>query len=424
MDMTKWIISNPEFESDLINPTLRTSPWVGHRQFSYDLIKFIEPRVIVELGTHYGCSLFAFCQSCKDNNIKSNIIAIDSWEGDPQAGYYGPEVFQIVNKTKMEFFRELNIELKRKYFSEALEEIIDETIDLLHIDGLHTYEAVKEDFESWLPKLSPNGIILFHDIADYTGYGSHKYWEDIKVNYPSFEFQHSWGLGVLFPKGNKHYLSLLDQNIEDKISTYTFKAEYELASIKVCDLEKLSLERFDAINEQSEMIKQRDNVIISQEKLLTERYDIIQKMDKMVKERDDYILNLNEQIGSNEILLLERYDALQKMDQMIKERDTQIKQLEKYLLERDELLEERYEIIKNMDKMIHERDLTIINQKQLVDNRLETIKEMDSMIKERDEVIEGQRKLLDERYAAIQEMNEMIKQRDDVIRNKNQELKN
>ena len=42
------------------------SPWVGHRRFIYDLTRYLEPDRIVELGSYYGCSAFAFLQAVKD----------------------------------------------------------------------------------------------------------------------------------------------------------------------------------------------------------------------------------------------------------------------------------------------------------------------------------------------------------------------
>ena len=84
-------------------------------------------------------------------------------------------------------------------FAEALPETPDGSVDLMHIDGFHTYEAVSEDFHAWLPKLAMGGVMLFHDVAETTGYGSAYFWSELREKYPGFHFTHSWGLGVLFP---------------------------------------------------------------------------------------------------------------------------------------------------------------------------------------------------------------------------------
>ena len=86
-------------------------------------------------------------------------------------------------------------------FDNALSMFEDSSIDLLHIDGYHTYEAVKHDFTSWYPKLSENSIVLFHDIEVRKGdFGVYRLWEELS-ELPHFEFSHSNGLGILFPTG-------------------------------------------------------------------------------------------------------------------------------------------------------------------------------------------------------------------------------
>jgi hypothetical protein len=74
---------------------------------------------------------------------------------------------------------------------------------LLHIDGIHTYEAVRHDFECWLPKVRPGGIILLHDtsvVAD--NFGVWRVWEELEKIFPAFAFQHSSGLGVILKHGD------------------------------------------------------------------------------------------------------------------------------------------------------------------------------------------------------------------------------
>ncbi|WP_082376621.1 class I SAM-dependent methyltransferase, partial [Ahrensia marina] len=255
----KWLCLDSQFESDLLNPNLATSPWSGHRQFAFDLMVFMQPQVVVELGTHYGCSFFAFLQAAKDFDLDVSIYAIDSWVGDEHAGFYGDDVFDLVKTIVFQHFKSQNAVMLRKRFDEALSDIQDGCINLLHIDGLHTYDAVKHDFETWLPKLAKDGVVLFHDIAPDTGYGSAKYWSEIKHKFPHYEFlHHSWGLGVLFPKGDLWHHEINNGNHSGWLNIYRYQAESKLLKKQLLSAEAMIDDRDKAIQSQTTMIDDRD----------------------------------------------------------------------------------------------------------------------------------------------------------------------
>lgn len=173
------------------------SAWHEHIPFAMFLVDLLKPNIIVELGTHYGDSYCAFCQAVKELHLDTACYAVDTWQGDPHTGLYGPEVLADLCTHHDPLYSSFS-SLIQSTFDEAVEHFHDGTVDLLHIDGYHTYESVRHDFESWLPKMTSHGVVLLHDInVRERDFGIRKFWDEVKLKYPHFEFLHGHGLGVL-----------------------------------------------------------------------------------------------------------------------------------------------------------------------------------------------------------------------------------
>lgn len=176
---------------------LESSGWIELVPLAFWFVQAHRPRTLVELGSHRGVSYFGFCQAVKALGLEARCYAIDTWEGDPQAGFYGDSIYDSVRARNEAEYSGFST-LLRMTFDDALSSFEDGSVDLLHIDGLHTLEAVTHDFETWLPKLSDRGVVLFHDTnvrAD--DFGVHVLFASLRERYPSFEFLHGNGLGVI-----------------------------------------------------------------------------------------------------------------------------------------------------------------------------------------------------------------------------------
>ena len=192
-------MSNFAITSSMLMRPRRTpqSAWLGHIPFASWLLDALRPASVVELGTHRGASFLAFCQAVEEQGLSCRVFAVDSWEGDDHAGYYGDQVYLELRDYQQRHYAGIS-EMMRMRFNQAVEYFEDGSVDLLHIDGLHTYDAAREDFESWLPKLSSKGVVLFHDICvREREFGVWRLWDELQSRYPSFSFPHTHGLGVL-----------------------------------------------------------------------------------------------------------------------------------------------------------------------------------------------------------------------------------
>ena len=159
----------------------------GHVLFVDWLIEEMKPKVTVDLGIDYGYSLIAFA-----HNNPGKVYGIDGFEGDEWTGSRNTYDQVSGHVTNLQLN---NVTLIKGFFDDVVK-TWDTKIDLLHIDGFHSYEAVKNDFEKWSGFVNSTGVILFHDTDSHDSrFGVKQFFSEIDM--PKHELFGFQGLGIV-----------------------------------------------------------------------------------------------------------------------------------------------------------------------------------------------------------------------------------
>jgi methyltransferase family protein len=173
----------------------RGHDWVGLGTIAYEIVLHFKPRKIVELGCARGFSTFSMGLALRDLGTGGRIFAVDTWEGDYQYGYYGENVYEGFLESRRILDLEETVCPMKMTFEHASKLIVP-PIDLLHVDGLHTFRAVRRDFKLFRHHLAPGAIVLFHDV--YTVFPQMRlFWALISRRYSSCLIPYQHGLGVI-----------------------------------------------------------------------------------------------------------------------------------------------------------------------------------------------------------------------------------
>jgi lipopolysaccharide biosynthesis protein len=347
-----------------------SSAWIEHIPFAFWIVEVLKPKTLVELGVQTATSYFSFCQAVSRLNIDTLCYGVDSWKGDEHAGFYGEDIFgKVTNYNTKEFYRFST--LIKSTFDEAKEYFIDKSIDLLHIDGFHTYEAVKHDFEQWLPKLSNKSFVFFHDInVRERNFGVFKLWEELKSEYEHFQFDFGHGLGIisigkiipeelkqLFEKNNPYSVFL--RNIFSERGNFfrsSFFKDLEL------DQEKNTLKELTRVKAQ---LSESNNILQLNNVQLTEVNNTLQSQNAQLIEKNMGLELSNTQLTeSNNTLqldnaqLVENKDALELSNRQFQENFNTLELINR------ELHESHKELIKDYERLKgHYTDLEARNSR-------------------------------------------------------------
>lgn len=168
-------------------------------------ISKLKPKVIVEIGTFKGGTLFLLSRFSSNSAL---IISLDlpTWNIKGGYGYLRNKLYKSFRLKDQKLYLLAKNSHKSSTLNEVKNILNKRKIDVLFIDGDHTYNGVKQDFNMYCPLVKKDGLIVFHDIVVHQAKENchvNEFWNEIKEKYNHQEIvddwnQKHWGIGILY----------------------------------------------------------------------------------------------------------------------------------------------------------------------------------------------------------------------------------
>lgn len=135
------------------------------------------PKTILEIGSAEGGSFYLWNRYI---DTVDKAISLD-------ISYPGKKKRFFTNFSESEIHCVEGDSNQKRTIKKVREILKEDKIDFLYIDGDHSYNGVKKDFEKYSQLVSENGLIGLHDIS-HPGTGVPDYWSELKEKYSTAEF--------------------------------------------------------------------------------------------------------------------------------------------------------------------------------------------------------------------------------------------
>lgn len=170
-----------------------------------ELLRHDPPRYVCEIGTASGGTLFLLTKVCRPDAL---LLSVD----------LGLSFERCLIHARFASHKQRITSIRRdsrtpETLARVQSLLNGHPLDLLFIDGDHSYESVKADFANYRPLVRPGGLIVLHDIVpdygtrhrkpttNYTG-GVPVFWQELKTKHKTSEFiedheQDGYGIGII-----------------------------------------------------------------------------------------------------------------------------------------------------------------------------------------------------------------------------------